>query len=1035
MLPTFEYLFQMAGKKCNYDKNDLLEVLRIFKTDILNALGKSTDSLWERICNHFGNKIKPSALYTIIKCNRYNCHEVLGINEEAYSDNEDSTSNDTCISDEPIDYLKYENIFEINYHSWLSMLSTDKLSLKTGWTHKMFEYISPKLENNCILMFKRHSLNPTSSINYFGCQGYCKECKATINIRCMQSPKENENVKLYYTLSKVNEKNHTYISKRPLSGTVREEVSKKICDGKMAVNWRRDFITQNQNTRTLYSLDVLRKSRQEYKEKTQFKNISSGKNVLESLQCLKYEEEYNTSIHKIGLDPFHVFYWTPAQTIVYNHYIQKENNSILLIDATGTLCKTIERPYNNVSSHIFLYQGVIQTGLPSGQLPVTQMLSECHNINQINYWLSDWMTSAKTPKIVICDHSLALLGGIARSIAGEVNLKSYMDKAFSIITMQSAITLKTFIRVDYAHVMKFVSNWKCFKDSKANVKRFYLKVISRLVMCTTIENAEAIIQNVLITSNSEYEGFTDNDRNSPSESENAKMYLKKAIAGMNEIVIEYEDDSLIAEGLENEENFEGCLHTWILNLKQIAEDKYVTTCSDFIYENNNYHFLPSFTKSFITFLRTYPLWSAIMTKHFNVSQLTASSASVESYFNDLKNRSFHNEKLPIRTDKFIYKHLKEIEGMLKLSKHDEQYKQNKDLLKEPNQKFEKDSARIDTDFIKNTQRNIEETMEPKILNNKDNEDNIIYLEFKEPARVIENWRRLGCKKKLRSSYYAAPNPEIMHSIQQKKIEIALIKNGSIVNRTKPTKSHNDLFILKNTCPYDSILQAIACAYCDSKDYSTCIENNSESINIYNITKTLVTEGFSKMFILQRVDLLKNICKSERLIDNTILLRCEGNISASFEKICYGLESATESYTCSDCNFVWYYKKKIFSLLLENFDYLETIVKNSFHEILKCRMCDTENCVTVEICDQLWIDCDIMKVCPLDLPIKLSFNKTLTLRAVIVYSGSTNTKAIGHYSCICRRNDGAWEIYNDTQNKVTIARTSISQNVTALFYTI
>jgi hypothetical protein len=77
----------------------------------------------------------------------------------------------------------------------------------------------------------------------------------------------------------------------------------------------------------------------------------------------------------------------------------------------------------------------------------------------------------------------------------------------------------------------------------------------------------------------------------------------------------------------------------------------------------------------------------------------------------------------------------------------------------------------------------------------------------------------------------------------------------------------------------------------------------------------------------------------------------------------------------------------------------------------------------------------MKVFPLDLPIKLNFNKTLTLRAVIVYSSSTNTKAIGHYSCICRRNDGAWEIYNDTQNKVMIARTSISQNVTALFYTI
>lgn len=43
---------------------------------------------------------------------------------------------------------------------------------------------------------------------------------------------------------------------------------------------------------------------------------------------------------------------------------------------------------------------------------------------------------------------------------------------------------------------------------------------------------------------------------------------------------------------------------------------------------------------------------------------------------------------------------------------------------------------------------------------------------------------------------------------------------------------------------------------------------------------------------------------------------------------------------------------MFYLLLENFNNLETTVKNSFSEILKCQMCTNENNVTVKVSDQL-----------------------------------------------------------------------------------
>ncbi|KAF0748882.1 NOF-FB transposable element protein [Aphis craccivora] len=81
--------------------------------------------------------------------------------------------------------------------------------------------------------------------------------------------------------------------------------------------------------------------------------------------------------------------------------------------------------------------------------------------------------------------------------------------------------------------------------------------------------------------------------------------------------------------------------------------------------------------------------------------------------------------------------------------------------------------------------------------------------------------------------------------------------------------------------------------------------------------------------------------------------------------------------------------------------------------LHCRNCTKEDEVTMKIENQLWIDCDTTK------------------SAAIVYSRVLNSKSIGHYVCVCKRNNGAWEAYNDLQTKVTVARTSVIHNIGAI----
>lgn len=98
-------------------------------------------------------------------------------------------------------------------------------------------------------------------------------------------------------------------------------------------------------------------------------------------------------------------YWSPLQIDIYKDIV-KLNNPIS-IDATGSLVQKIDQK-NKRSRAIFLYQAVA-SGL-SGIVPLFQMLSEKHDANIIQYWISEWLRcGAKISYEVITDFSFALL--------------------------------------------------------------------------------------------------------------------------------------------------------------------------------------------------------------------------------------------------------------------------------------------------------------------------------------------------------------------------------------------------------------------------------------------------------------------------------------------------------------------------------------------------------------------------------------------------------------------------------------------------
>lgn len=73
----------------------------------------------------------------------------------------------------------------------------------------------------------------------------------------------------------------------------------------------------------------------------------------------------------------------------------------------------------------------------------------------------------------------------------------------------------------------------------------------------------------------------------------------------------------------------------------------------------NAYYCTEFVTSFLRFATYYVLWTDVMIQITNSKYSVASSARSETYFNDVKNITFSDDR-PIRIDKFIIKHIRSI---------------------------------------------------------------------------------------------------------------------------------------------------------------------------------------------------------------------------------------------------------------------------------------------------------------------------------------------------------------------------------------
>jgi len=72
-------------------------------------------------------------------------------------------------------------------------------------------------------------------------------------------------------------------------------------------------------------------------------------------------------------------------------------------------------------------------------------------------------------------------------------------------------------------------------------------------------------------------------------------------------------------------------------------------------EYNNAQYIPELVPLIVKAMKLYPCWSGIMRNSFGYGDATVSSSRVECNFNQIKNRVFEEDNLPIRVVDFVEK--------------------------------------------------------------------------------------------------------------------------------------------------------------------------------------------------------------------------------------------------------------------------------------------------------------------------------------------------------------------------------------------
>jgi len=267
------------------------------------------------------------------------------------------------------------------------------------------------------------------------------------------------------------------------------------------------------------------------------------------------------------------------------------------------------------------------------------MLSEQHDTISISTWLKKWMRcGVKAPKVVICDQSLALMSALVQAFTEYQTLEKYLEVCFAVVVSKQNVGMPNcYLRNDVNHFVHLVSLWKEVKTSKFNrTKELITRGMGLLVLCTSIDEAENILEAIFIIILSKYDGeVLQIDTNHSESSEviktpcaEKKNYLAKLIS-CNKHQLEILESNTELQNPEYDNGIyleDHSFNTPISNFKhwaQLIADKAREKVENVIGVVDNAQYLPTLEPCSVKAMKLFPCWSGIMREKFGFGKETA----------------------------------------------------------------------------------------------------------------------------------------------------------------------------------------------------------------------------------------------------------------------------------------------------------------------------------------------------------------------------------------------------------------------------
>lgn len=321
--------------------------------------------------------------------------------------------------------------------------------------------------------------------------------------------------------------------------------------------------------------------------------------------------------------------------------------------------------------------------------------------------------------------------------------------------------------------------------------------------------------------------------------------------------------------------------------------------------------------------------------------------------------------------------------------------------------------------------------------------------------AVENWRNAAkvCSKKRTTKSYLEPTSELLYNSYDKFLNkvspIGVMTNGNNCDLL-PIKMEDGYFVvLRNTCGFDSLVQLLATAYCDSLGFKELISVNTSKVDVCHVVENLVKSGVTKKTYRLRAELLRKECTVYEEHPNKIVSIDVGDSIHNILKTLH-LPCALKVLNCKCCGYT--YESTLITVEVEvsvahKSLNLENNLKNLVNERQLRRICTSCN-------QNLWLNTNLsfthlfveplneaqmnmeltIKLC--DIPKYLNFNDTsYALRGIIGYTGPSDGQSLGHFTCMAYRHNQKWELYDDRMTKSCHCSPKREVRVQLILYTI